>query len=276
VWQKQKIGLSADFPAISCGEILHNRADSPSGNYWLQSTKFNGSAIYAYCDMTLICKGVSGGWMQVVNLDMTNTSHQCPPGTTLRTDLPKRLCGIGISGSGCSSTIFDLYGIAYSQVCGKIIGYQDRSPDAFGEPQTSIDGAYVDGISLTHGSNPRQHIWTFAAALHEVGTSFLSLLCPCTNRNLSSSATQPPSFVGNDYFCDTGSADEFQFVFYGDDPLWDGAGCGPNNDCCDFNNPPWFRKQLPSVTIDNIEMRLCRESVPDEDTPVEIIEIYVQ
>ena len=27
---------------------------------------------------------------------------------------------------------------------------------------------------------------------------------------------------------------------------------------------------------DNIEMRLCREDAPDEDTPVEIIEIYVQ
>ena len=63
---------------------------------------------------------------------------------------------------------------------------------------------------------------------------------------------------------------------YGDDPLWDGAGCGPNSDCCDFNDPPWFRKQLPSTTTDNIEMRLCRAGAPDEDTPVEIIEIYVQ
>ena len=97
--------------------------------------------------------------MQVVNLDMTNTSHQCPPGTTLRTDLPRHLCGISISGSGCSSTNFDLYGIAYNQVLGKIIGYQDRTPDGFGQAQgQSIDGAYVDGISLTHGSNPRQHI----------------------------------------------------------------------------------------------------------------------
>ena len=116
-----------------------------------------------------------------VNLDMTNTTHQCPPGTTLRTDLPKRLCGISISGLGCSSTIFNLHGIAYSQVCGKIIGYQDETPDAFGQAQTqSIDGAYVEGISLTHGSNPRQHIWTFAAALDEIGTHH-SLNCPCTN-----------------------------------------------------------------------------------------------
>ena len=272
--QKQRIGLSADLPAMSCAEILRYKANSPSGYYWLRST--NGSAIYAYCDMTLTCKGVSGGWMQVVNLDMTNTSHQCPPGTTLRTDLPRRLCGIGISGSGCSSTNFDLYGIAYSQVCGKIIGYQDETPDAFGQAQTqSIDGAYVEGISLTHGSNPRQHIWTFAAALDEVGSN-PSLNCPCTNRNLASSATPPPGFVGNDYFCDTGSAEHFQHIFYGDDPLWDGAGCGPNNDCCDLNNPPWFHKQLQSTTTNNIEMRLCREGNADEDTPVEIIEIYVQ
>ena len=263
---------------MSCAEILHYKANSPSGYYWLQST--NGSPIYAYCDMTLTCKGVSGGWMQVVNLDMTNTSHQCPPGTTLRTDLPKRLCGNGInlnySVLGCSFTIFDMYGIAYSQVCGKIIGYQDRTPDAFaGQILSIIDGAYVDGISLTHGSNPRQHIWTFAAALDEVGAMFPAYNCPCTNRNLASSATPPPDFVGNDYFCDTGSADRFQYIFYGDDPLWDGAGCGPNNDCCDFNNPPWFRKQLPSATTDNIEMRLCC-SYCDEDTPIEVIEIYVQ
>ena len=216
--------------------------------------------------------------MQVVKLDMTNSSHQCPPGTTLRTDLPKRLCGIGINGTGCSSTIFDLYGIDYSQVCGKIIGYQDETPDAFGEAgcSKSIDGAYVDGISLTHGRNPRKHIWTFAAALDEVG-SHLPSNCPCINRNLYSSTTPPPNLVGNNYFCDTGSAERFQYtVFYGDDPLWDGAGCGPLNDCCILNNPPWFRNQLPSATADDIEMRICREPLVDEDTPVEIIEIYVQ
>ena len=86
----------------------------------------------SYCDMTLTCKGVNGG---VVKMDMTNSSHQCPPGTRLRTDLPKCLRGIGISGTatGCSSTIYSLNGIEYSQVCGKIIGYQDQTPDTFGQ-----------------------------------------------------------------------------------------------------------------------------------------------
>ena len=74
--------------------------------------------------------------MQVAKLDMTNSSHQCPPGTRLRTDLLASnnicLCGIHFDGPGCSSAAFDTRGIEYTQVCGKIIAYQDSSPDAFG------------------------------------------------------------------------------------------------------------------------------------------------
>ena len=215
--------------------------------------------------------------MQVVKLDLTNSSHQCPPGTRLRTDLPIRLCGNSLNGAGCSSTIFDVHGIEYRQVCGKIIGYQDRTPDAF-ETSTNIDSNYVDGISLTYGSNPREHIWTFAAAPDEVGEfGDRRLYCPCTNINFPESASQPPSFVGNDYFCDTASEHRFQNIFYADDPLWDGAGCGPADTCCSLNNPPWFLKQLPSSTTDDIEMRICRDYLAeDEDTPIETVELYVR
>jgi hypothetical protein len=47
-------------------------------------------------------------------------------------------------------------------------------------------------------------------------------------------------------------------------------------ECCDLNNPPWFLKQLPFPTTDDIEMRLCRSAADYEDTPVEIIELYIQ
>jgi len=40
----------------------------------------------------------------------------------------------------------------------------------------TIDDVYVDGISLTHGSSPRQHIWTFANALDEVRSQ--EWVCP--------------------------------------------------------------------------------------------------
>ena len=278
-------GLYSINPANSCAEILQDAQNALSGYYWLQSA--NGSAVRVFCDMTLTCKGVGGGWMQVAKLDMTNSSHQCPPGTRLRTDLlanyNKRLCGINLDGPGCSSGTFHVHGIEYRQVCGKITAYQDASPDAFGAynivtRSNSIDGNYVDGISLTHGSNPRKHIWTFAAALDEVGYWGLwKAYCPCTNIHHPSMSSQPPNFVGNDYFCDTGSELRWTHIFYPDDPLWDGAGCGQNNTCCSLNNPPWFLKWLPSTTTDDIEMRMCvDQGFMDEDTLIEIIELYVR
>ena len=101
--------------------------------------------------------------------------------------------------------------------------------------------------------------------------------CPCTNVHNPSSASQPPTFVGNDYFCDTGSENHWSLIFYPDDPLWDGAGCGPANICCSLNNPPWFLKQLPSTTTDDVEMRICRdEDSINEATSVEIIELFIQ
>ncbi len=83
--------------------------------------------------------------------------------------------------------------------------------------------------------------------------------------------------MGNDYFCDTGSEGQIESIFYGDDPLWDGAGCGPLNTCCSFNNPPWFYKELPEPTTDDIEMRVCTDQrSTNEDIAIEKIDIYVQ
>ena len=134
---------------------------------------------------------------------------------------------------------------------------QQKSTDAYSyHGQTTIHSYYVDGISLTHGS-PHKHIWTLAAALHE-HNSYWSNVCPCTNTRNSQRAAIP-SFVGHDYFCDTGSENHYQEIFYGDDPLWDGEGCGQFSACCSWNSPPWFMKQLSSPTSDDIEMRLCAD-----------------
>ena len=86
-----------------------------------------------------------------------------------------------------------------------------------------------------------------------------------------------PQFVGNDHFCDTGAVTVPTTEFFDDDPLWDGAGCGPQSTCCSFNSPPWFYKQLPQTTTDDIEMRVCRDETRfNEDIAIEIIELYVQ
>ena len=85
-----------------------------------------------------------------------------------------------------------------------------------------------------------------------------------------------PSFVGQDYFCDTASRDRYESIFYPEDPLWDGQGCGGTSTCCEFNNPPWFCKQLPQPTIDDIELRLCDDQdILNEDTPIEMVEVSI-
>jgi hypothetical protein len=162
--------------------------------------------------------------------------------------------------------------VEYSRVCGKIIAYQVGTPEPFYvfDGSTGIDSYYVNGVSLTHG-NPRQHIWTFGAGANELLNQFG---CPCFS---NTQTFQPPAFVGSDYFCDTGNEVGYvEDAFHGDDPLWDGAGCGPQNGCCSFNNPPWFYRQLPQPTTDDIEMRVCRDQeAGNEDIAIESVEIYV-
>ena len=69
---------------------------------------------------------------------------------------------------------------------------------------------------------------------------------------------------------------EFWFVLYSSDVLWDGQGCTANS-TCQLNNPPWFTKNLPSATTDDIELRLCTNSqLAVDNVPIEFIELYVQ
>ena len=264
-------------PASSCSDIPQDR---PSGEYWI-ATDSTSAPVQVYCDMnrTSCSCNTAGGWMRVANLDMTNPNQNCPEGLRLvtREEPPLRTCG-RVEEPGCTSTTYSTYGVEYSKVCGRIIAYQSSTSDAF-DPYfdnraLSIDDGYVDGVSLTHGQSPRQHIWTFANAVQETRSD--SGVCPCTRPDLTYTGVVPP-FIDQDYFCETGSRQERRFIFYSDDPVWDGQGCGGNSTCCEFNNPPWFCKQLPQPTTDDIEMRICADqALIDEDTPIEIIEMYVR
>ena len=268
------VGLQPYNPANSCSatsEIL------PSGLYWVRS--HNGTAVQVFCHMDRVC-GCSNtrGWTRVANLNMSDPSQQCPGEWNLHTygSEQRRLCG---RGSGCLSALYSTYGISYSHVCGRVIGYHDGTPDGFGlysrGPQT-IDDPYVDGVSLTHGlPGARQHIWTFCAGFSETVNHNHS--CPCLGGLAS------PSYVGNDYFCESGNPEQsYSWTFYGSDPLWDGQGCG-SPPCCELSSgppgvtAPWFCKQLPQTTADDIEVRICGDQTSgDEDTPLELIELYIR
>ena len=145
--------------------------------------KGNNANGYGSCN----CGGP--GWRRVAYLDMSDLTQTCPPAWELITT-PRRSCGRPSNAGGrtCYSATFQTQNIQYSQVCGRIKGYQVGQPGAFylenrGQPQT-IDGPYVDGVSLTYG-NPRQHIWTFAAELDE-GLGSADHFCPCTTSSFSS------------------------------------------------------------------------------------------
>ena len=219
--------------------------------------------------------GGTGGWRRVVYLDLTDPNTNCPSGWQL-TSHSKRTCGkISTSDLSCDSVFFPISGGDYTSVCGSIRAYQFGGIDAFEAYHkgrvTTIEGAYVAGVSLTHGS-PRQYIWTFAAGNSE-DTPTRDDVCPC---DTSISITIPP-FVGGDYFCESGvNSGSSTGGFHPDDPLWDGEGCSNSSSCCSFNNPPYFTKQLPSPTSDPIEARLCRWEGDQDDSPVEFMELYVK
>ena len=229
---------------------------------------------------TYECGGTSG-WTRITFINMTDTSQQCPSGLNLTT-YAKCTCGRTTSMyPRCDSASFSVGGVAYSRVCGRIIGYQFGDGYAFLRYNigraTTIDSTYVSGVSLTHGApGARQHIWTFAVGRTEIDQSgYGGTLCPCST---SGNVSVPP-FVGNDYFCESGlnTAYSGQYVFYPNDPLWDGQNCGANTTCCEFNTPPWFTRDLPSSTSDDIELRLCYEDhIAIEDIALELVELYVQ
>ena len=264
--------------ASSCSEKAEREPSSPPGYYQLRAP--NGTITTEYCPME--CKKClaiksTGGWRRVAYLNMTDPTHECPSDFRLFTE-PRRCSPGNYSFYGCVSVTYPVHGIQYQRVCGRIIAIQKGATVAFNGGHTLINTSYVDGVSLTHGSPPnRHHIWTFASALAEEG----HYSCPCSDTSRNFTGHVPPDFVGDDYFCDSGTR---TYIFRGGtayihtyNPLWDGSGCGPTSSCCSFNSPPWFCKELPQPTTDDIELRACRSSYYDtSDTSIKQIELYIQ
>ena len=211
--------------------------------------------------------------MRVADIDMTRHKENCPTGFREVTSSGKRMCGG--RDRRCVSASFSSHGVEYSRVCGRIIGYQFGRVNGFWEyhdHQISIDSYFLDGIVLTYGS-PRCHIWSFVAGADQRRNDIHG--CPCNSGSFS--GTIPP-YVQNDYFCDSGHqySTPPSFIYYVNDPLWNGAGC-VHGSCCQFNSPPWFCKDLPHPTSEDIELRLClNENISNEDAPFEVVEIYIQ
>ena len=225
----------------------------------------------------------AGEWHRVAHLNMSNPTETCPPAWVEYTSDGIRACRRPNSpGGSCPGTVYPINDHMYSKVCGSVIGYQLGSTDAFARGagtsiQFTIDQAYVDGISITHGS-PRNHIWSYAAGANEVqqrGPDCSPNTCPC------SGGPDSPPYVGNRYYCESAYQGSSCFIvntFLPNDPIWDDQQCNNEGTCCTgTNTPPWFSVDLGNPTSDDIEVRICHnQDTSDEDSPVEFIELYIQ
>ena len=209
-----------------------------------------------------------GPWYRVAYMNMSNPTEQCPSTWKEYNGNRARACGRPASSSGsCPATPYFTCN-QYSRVCGRIIGYQLASPDAF----MSSNNQSVDGVIITHGS---QHIWSYVAGITEHSAANA---CPCSNTNGQPQDVGPPESIGDNYYCESGNSGSGfrRRHLYQDDKLWDGQQC--EGTCCTgTNSPPWFSVQLPTPTTDTIYVHICcDQGTDDENIPVELIEIYVQ
>ena len=264
----------------SCQEIKNKQPNSPSGVYLL-ATANNGTK-YVYCNMDELC-GSGGGWTRLAYLNMNDSTVNCPSGFRLLQSGGVRACGRATSSGGnCTSVQFPTNGTSYSQICGRVVGYQFGTPNAIyseGSHHNDINSYYVDGVSITRGS-PRQHVWTLMVGLHEASIRANGHSnCPCSQGSIQNPDLQ--SFIGNDYYCESGNPatdGAFQYILYTSDPLWDGKGCGSlEGNCCTAPDLPWFHKVLNTTTTDYLELRVCGdERTTQEGSPVSLYELYVK
>ena len=273
-----KLGRKKKYPAGSCSEIHDSDPLASSRNYWLKGES-EADAGKMYCDFDFTPPPSLGalvfnrsemevGWMRLLDLDMGKAHSHCPEGL-LQVDSPRKACA-NSDGYGCNSLTLSTHGVPYRRVCGMASGYQYHTPDAFlryGCPlcENNINAAYLDGISITYGS-PRTHIWSYTAAWSEDHHSSHPIppKCPCAE----GSNLQSPEFVGQDYYCEQGGGSE----------LWTGGECGPvGQSCCQHPDLPWFCKELPEPTTQDMEVRLCiDQGTEDENIFVEMMQLLVQ
>ena len=266
-------------PPATCRDVHRCNSSTSSGYYQVQAA--NGSAIEVYCDMEGIHCGGEGGWMRVAYLNMTDPSTQCPAGYKLETINNTRFCIRNAPNNGqCGpSTLFEPFGLTYSQVCGYVRGYSYHGTDAFFNRSPQLDDPYVDGISITYVT-PLTHIWTYAAGFQETMNTH-SNNCPC---NTAPGPNPASPDVGSDYYCESGSFGDpapDPPRWFTDDPLWDGMQCGGDEGpCCNHTGLPWFIKKFPTPTIATIEVRLCMDtsdtSGADENIGIERLELYIK
>ena len=217
-----------------------------------------------------VCNITSSNWRRIAYFDTTQ-GDSCPTDlrTVTNTTTNQTACGRTVNGA-CTPLTFTTGG-TYSNVCGRVRGYQYQHMDCFEQsPGRSLNETYIDGVSFTQGDPPR-HLWTYAVG--ETEQTILSNRCPCARPN-PNDRQYVPGYVGEHFYCESGFVTSYQARFVWEDPLWDGSGCvNPGNQCC--NRYGWFHRSVASSS-DDIKVRWCSDgSITGEDVVTDQLEIWV-
>lgn len=103
-----------------------NQLDPRAASDYYRITNSSGNAVNVYCDTNGRRWNRSGGWFRIAYLNMTDQNQSCPSQWRYITILQGR-----VTGFGCDSVTYSSLGIPYSQVCGRLVGYQFGSTEAF-------------------------------------------------------------------------------------------------------------------------------------------------
>jgi len=266
-----------------CEDIYNNNPETrdKSGYYRINDTQ------WTYCNMTAIaagiittCAGVGGGWTRIANIDIS-AGDDCPSGWLKETYSGVGFCRLmGNNRDSCSSTIFSANGANYQRVCGRARGYQKGRANSFYASNRlgqTIDGWYIDGLSITYSSSPRQHIWTYVVGARD-DDEYSCCNCPCGFG--AGPDANSPKFVGANYYCEAGAVNAQNYsdsAYHFNDPLWDGSDCYRSSNCCTDPNLPWFYRQLSQTTTSDIEARICSRPSFNTGSPlIDQLELYIQ
>ena len=248
----------------SCAEV--GIVSSAESGYY--NITVNGERREVYCLMEKRCNK-DGPWML---LSEFNQTMNCPNALATVRVHGRKLCPRRYNlWAGCASIKMNTGGVKYSEVCGRVTGYQRGSPDAFHELR-SIDGPYLDGVSITQGRR-RKHIWSLAAGYNEIFKTITT--CPCNKGNHA----KPPKYVGHNYYCES-AINKWYWIgsctYMMNDKLWDGRRFRQNEWRCRKDMMPWFYRKL-SQTSDYIEMRVCTdEGTYNENIGVDEFKFYIK
>ena len=148
---------------------------------------------------TVVPKCGEGVWYRVAYLNMTDPLQQCPPAWREYNTSGVRACGRPSSSRSCAAA-FHNTNCNYSRVCGRVIGFQFGTPDAFNP--TCTEPSTMDGIVISHGAS-QNHIWSYIAGVTQSSTTHQRGNCPCSFR----AGTEPPQSIGigDNYYCESGN-----------------------------------------------------------------------